>query len=153
MADLAEKQLAPSLYESDYHAWLEAQAKALRTRDVASIDFDNLTDEVEDLGKSEKRQILSRQEVLYMHLLKWLYQPDRRSRSWRATIREQRLRLQSLIEENPSLANLPVEQHDRVYRFAVLAAVRETGRDEGDFPLIAPFSALEALDERFWPDA
>ena len=84
-------------YQADFYRWTQEQAKLLRNRQIEGIDWDNLAEEVEDMGRSEKRQLESRLEVLIMHLLKWQFQPGFRSRSWQLTVKEQRLRLDRLI--------------------------------------------------------
>src|SRR6516225_1072235 len=83
-----------ALYERDYFTWTDVQAQALREHKVPWIDWDNLAEEVEDLGKAERHRLESHLESLLLHLLKWAYQPQRRSRSWSNSIREQRYRVQ-----------------------------------------------------------
>ncbi|MEL6968216.1 MAG: DUF29 domain-containing protein [Pseudomonadota bacterium] len=141
------------LYDRDYYAWIKSQVRALRERRIADIDFENLMDEVEDLGKSEKRALLSRFEVLQAHLLKWRYQSHRRSKSWEGTIREQRLRIADLLTENPSLKTLPFEQKGRIYELASVLFLKETGLDLETLPDASPFTIEETLDPNFWPSA
>jgi hypothetical protein len=81
-----------ALYKRDYYTWTGAQAEALRERKVSGLDLDNLADEVDDLGKAERHRLESYLESLLMHLLKWAYQPQRRSRSWANSIEEHRFR-------------------------------------------------------------
>ena len=81
------KDRANSLYESDFYGWTELQAKALANRQVEALDWQNLREEIISLGKQEYRELVSRLTVLVGHLLKWEYQPDKRSRSWFLTIR------------------------------------------------------------------
>ncbi len=140
------------LYETDYYAWIQQQADALRDGRLNDLDVVNLLDEVEDLGKSERRSVESRQEVLHMHLLKWLIQPERRGASWEATIREQRRKLTGLLRENPSLKSMPSENLDEVHEIAVLKAVQETGMAPEAFPATSPFTVEQTLDPDFWPD-
>jgi Domain of unknown function DUF29 len=97
-----QKNLA-DLYEHDYYTWTSAQAQALRERKVSGLDWDNLAEEVEDLGKAERHRLESHLESLLMHLLKWAYQPQRRSRSWSNSIREDRFRIQRVLRDNPGL--------------------------------------------------
>jgi hypothetical protein len=73
---------ANALYESDFYGWTELQAKALATRQVEALDWQNLREEIISLGKQEYRELVIRLTVLVGHLLKWEYQPDKRSRSW-----------------------------------------------------------------------
>jgi len=91
------------LYDTDFYGWTQQQADALRTGNLAGVDLDNLIEEIESMGRSEKRELESRIEVLLMHLLKWRYQWGLRSRSWQLTIEDQRDRIAKHLRENPSL--------------------------------------------------
>jgi hypothetical protein len=91
------------LYERDYYTWALKQARALRARSTEALDWENLAEEVEGLARTEARELKNRLEVLLVHLVKWRYQPAKRSKSWRLTIREQRQRLAQLLDENPGL--------------------------------------------------
>src|SRR5438067_12834945 len=91
------------LYDHDYYSWTAAQAQALRERRTSALDWGNLAEEVEDLGKAERHRLESHLEGLLMHLLKWGYQPQRRSPSWRNSIEEHRFRVQQVLRGNPSL--------------------------------------------------
>ena len=97
------KDQANSLYESDFYGWTELQAKALANRQVEALDWQNLREEIISLGKQEYRELVSRLTVLVGHLLKWEYQPDKRSRSWFLTIREQRRGIRRHLQGNSSL--------------------------------------------------
>ena len=92
-----------NLYETDFYAWTVEQSKLLQVGDFKHLDITNLVEEIESLGKQERRELESRLGVLIGHLLKWDYQPERRSKSWRSTIREQRRAALKLISQNPSL--------------------------------------------------
>ena len=92
-----------NLYETDFYAWTVEQSKLLKEGDFKHLDIPNLVEEIESLGKQERRELESRLGILMGHLLKWDYQPDKRGKSWRATIREQRRAAQKLIAQNPSL--------------------------------------------------
>ncbi|MEL6948475.1 MAG: DUF29 domain-containing protein, partial [Pseudomonadota bacterium] len=118
----------------------------------ADIDFENLMDEVEDLGKSEKRALLSRLSVLQAHLLKWKFQPERRGSSWEATIKVQRLDLSDLLADNPSLTPFLREEFGHAYQRALALAEGETGLKD-KFPTTSPFTIEETLDPNFWPSA
>src|SRR5712691_471210 len=93
------------LYEQDFYAWTQHQAAVLRAQKWHDLDYDNLAEEVESLGKSQQNALESRLEKLMLHLLKWRYQPDKRVRghSWQSTILAQRRRLWRLLRQNPSL--------------------------------------------------
>src|SRR3981081_3195920 len=103
MSDTKTEARPHELYESDFYAWTPEQARLLRERRFDDLDLDNLVDEVESVGRSDKRQIESRLEVLIAHLLKWKLQPVVRGNGWMSTIFEQRRRLIRLVEDSPSL--------------------------------------------------
>ena len=90
-------------YEEDFYAWTVEQARLLRSGELTSIDVANIAEEIESLGRSDKRAIESRLTVLLMHLLKWQIQSKMRSQSWSGTILEQRRRIEKLLRESPSL--------------------------------------------------
>lgn len=142
--------MATNLYESDFYAWTQRQSALLRTGQLADIDLEHLAEEIEDMGKSEKRTLESRLEILLMHLLKWQFQPAYRGKSWRLTIKEQRIRLHEHLAENPSLKSHLAAGIDKAYRLAVLGAEKETGRE--DFPAVCPYGVEQILDEEFFPD-
>lgn len=127
------------LYERDFHAWTQQQAALLRAGKLDEADIIHLAEEVESMGRCEKRELISRLSILLMHLLKWEYQPERRGTSWEATIAVQRDDLADLLADNPSLrAGLEVALED-AYRKAVLLAVAETGLPKGRFPEVCPW--------------
>lgn len=127
------------LYETDFYAWTQQQAALLRAGKLDEADIIHLAEEVESMGRSEKRELISRLSILLMHLLKWEYQPERRGASWEATIAVQRDDLADLLADNPSLrAGLEVALRD-AYRKAVLLAVAETGLPKGRFPEVCPW--------------
>jgi len=141
-----------TLYETDFYGWIQAQADRLRTGDFAGLDVDNLIEEVESMGKSEKRELESRLEVLLMHLLKWQYQPALKGSSWLLTIDEQRERIVKHLRENPSLKNRIDDVLEEAYGFAVRLAVKETGLNKATFPARCPWTFEQAMDENFWPE-
>lgn len=145
--------MTTTLYETDFYAWTQRQADLLRGEEFEQVDWDNLIEEIESLGRSDKREVESRLEVLIMHLLKLTYQrrASRNTRSWRNTIAEQRQRLHRLLRESPSLrAQLPEIIND-VYVDAIKSAVRETSLDKRIFPTECPWTATQLMDEEFWP--
>ena len=137
-------------YETDFYGWTQQQAKFLRTKQIKQIDWNNLAEELEDMGRSEKRQLESRLEVLIMHLLKWQFQPNLRSRSWQLTIKEQRLRLEKLLKENPSLKSNLKEIKDKIYPLAIISAEKETGLST--FPEICPYDLNQIFSSEFFPE-
>ncbi len=114
-------------YNQDFRAWLLHNAALLRERNFTAIDADNIAEELETMGRSEKRELVSRLSVLIAHLLKWRSQAVRRSRSWRNTIATQRLDIEELLEDSPSLSHDLEEQLTRAYSKAMLLAEQETG--------------------------
>jgi len=140
------------LYDTDFYGWIQNQAAMLRGRDFAAIDLDNLIEEVESMGRSEKRELENRVELLLMHLLKWAYQPNFRSRSWQLTIKEQRRQVARHLRDNPSLKSLMPEIHEEAYQGAIFSAAKETGMDEAMFPAQCPWTFEQAMDAGFWPE-
>ena len=103
-----------------------AQGRALREGRLADLDLPRLAEEIEDMGRSEKRELTNRLAVMLAHLLKWAAQPGRRGRSWVATIEEQRDQAALLLRDNPSLGSVLPEVLADAYRLGMRAAVRET---------------------------
>jgi hypothetical protein len=135
------------LYEHDFYAWARRNATLLRAGQLAEIDRLNIAEELESMGRSERRALGSRLAVLLMHLLKWRYQPGRRGRSGRATIREQQRQVARLLADNPSLRpELPTLMAD-AYIDAVLMAIAETGLEETLFPEACPFELEQIMSE------
>lgn len=139
-------------YKTDFFAWTQEQSDLIRARRWSEIDVEHLAEEVEDMGKSEKRALESRLEILLMHLLKWQVQKDRRSNSWRRTIKDQRRRLDKHLSENPSLKAELFEFVEGVYPSAIVAAANETGLDDEKFPANCPYSIGQILDADYLPD-
>ena len=94
------------LYEEDFFAWTIEQARLLRAGELSAVDTANIAEEIESMGRSDRRELQSRLVVLIMHLLNWRFQPSARSRSWSATIEEQRLQIENILSESPSLQPL-----------------------------------------------
>lgn len=123
-------------YEEDFAGWTEDTARAISEGRWQDIDCAALIDEVESLGKRDRREVASRLEILLLHLLKNEYQPERRSRSWQSSTLTQRAKLQTLLGESPSLAT-PAEMEEAIrkaYAFARRKAAAETGIELGTFP-------------------
>lgn len=139
------------LYDEDFYAWSRQQAEFLRAGKLAQADIEHIAEEIESMGRTEKRELVSRLTVLLLHLLKWAYQPEKRGPSWEASIRVQRNRLIDHLDDNPSLKPLLPQAMAAAYRDARLEAVAETGLTAATFPEGSPWSAGEALDAGFWP--
>lgn len=144
--------MSNSLYAADFHAWLGEQARALRARDIAHLDLENLAEEIESLGGSQRRELSSRLRVLLMHLLKWQVQDEHRSRSWRSTIWTQRVEIASLLEQSPSLRPTVADVIQKVYPMAKDKAIDEMGLLSAPFPVTCPYVAEDVLDCSFLPD-
>ncbi len=139
-------------YEADYARWCAEQGALLRSGQLDKLDRDNLAEEIESLGRSEKREIESRLTVLVMHLLKWLVQPEKRRKGWAASIAEQRRRLRKTLADNPSLATYPAEELPGCYVDARFETAKETGMDVDSLPDTCPFTIEQVLDPAFSPD-
>jgi uncharacterized protein DUF29 len=142
------------LYDQDFYAWTQQQAVFLRARKWCGVDYDNLAEELEALGKRDRRELERHLEVLVMHLLKWCYQPERRTRSrnWRSTIREQRRRLARLLQDSPSLRSEMPTFLDDGYPHARGKALDETALPPETLPPTCPWTAAQVLDDAFWPE-
>lgn len=144
--------MSANLHDEDFYGWTEQQAGLIRQGRAADLDLEHLLEEIESMGASERNQLQSRLKVLLCHLLKWQYQPAYRSRSWNATIEEQRLSLLGLIEDNPSLKPILPERLLKAYPQGVLLAVKETNLDRRTFPADCPYSLAQLFDMAFYPD-
>lgn len=132
------------LYDHDFFAWTQDQADALKRRSANELDWENLLEEVEDLGRSERRELRSRLIVLLTHILKWELQPEMRSRSWMATIRIQQRELQDLLGESPSLKTALDRVWSKAYEDAEEVAAIETAMPIDDVRK-APRLTFEAV--------
>ena len=142
-------------YDEDFYAWTQHQAALLREEKWQDLDYPNLAEELESLGKRDRRELSSRLQVLVMHLLKWSYQPEghQHSQSWRRTIRTQRTELHVLLADSPSLRRTVPQVLGERYPDAREDAGDETGLPLATFPDTCPWTADQILDESFWPDA
>jgi hypothetical protein len=137
--------------DSDYALWCAEQSARLRGGDLAGLDIVNIAEEIESLGRSDRREIESRLQVLLVHLLKWIYQAEKRSGIWKGSIAESRRNIERLIVESPSLKAYPAAILKEEYAFARFKAAEETGMDENLFPAECPFPIEQVLDIRFLP--
>ena len=139
-------------YETDFYAWAQAQAEALRAKAWDQLDIEHLAEEVEDLRKTERRGVRSQLRLILSHLLKWAFQPQRRPDSWRATVANGRVLVQEDLEDIPSLARELPELFAWAYPRARRDAARDTGLVLATFPEICPWTLAQCLDENFWPE-
>ena len=141
-------------YEQDVVAWANEQAELLRAGKLTSIDVEHIAEEIEDVGKSEQRELASRMSVLLAHLLKWQYQPGRRSKSWQFTIRTQRKEVAYVLGEAPSLRGKFSDEAwlDIVWSKARSIANNETGLDLDAFPEVLPWQVDDILLSEFYAE-
>ena len=139
-------------YEKDVLAWAIEQAALLRAGKFSALDIEHIAEEIEDVGKSEQRELANRMAVLLAHLLKWQYQPERRGASWQRTIREQRRAIAEHLEETPSLKRSLLDEHwlRKTWADAVARAVGETDLDV--FPDACPWTMVQAMNLEFLPE-
>jgi hypothetical protein len=139
-------------YDKDFYGWAIEQAALLREGRLGEIDVAHVAEEIEDLGRGEKRELTSRLTVLLSHLLKWQLQPDRRGRSWRLTIAEQRDSVLDHLDDNPSLRGQLPEILARAWRAGLRGVQSETDLDLDAFPRANPWTIEQILDEEFFPE-
>ncbi len=139
-------------YDADFHAWANEQATLLRAGRLSEIDVEHIAEEIETLGRGEKRELVSRLSVLLLHLLKWAHQPERRGKSWELTIKEQRRQLARHLRDNPSLGAWTNQAMADAYGDAVLRAELEMNFARDMLPWACPYHFKQTMDEAFWPD-
>ena len=137
------------LYAQDFYRWLLRNADLIRQGNFTEVDRENVAEELEAMGKREQRELINRFAVLLAYLLKWQYQKERCSASWSDTIIEQRLQIQQLLEDSPSLTHELQAKIERAYQLARSIAAKETRVDSGIFPTQCPFAEQDMLDENF----
>ena len=138
------------LYDTDLVRWAETQAAMLRSRSANALDWDNLAEEIESVVASEKREVRSRLALIMQHLLKWQYQPDLRSRSWRNTLHVQRRDLIAVLADSPSLRPFAASVLPTAFAHGRHDAEQETGLLH--LPPDCPWTLDQVLDHDFWPD-
>lgn len=141
------------LYDRDFYAWTQQQVSLLQSRQWDQLDAVNLIEEIETLGRKERQEIRNRLGVLIGHLLKWQFQPEQRTGSWLGTIREQRIQIKLLLEDNPSLKPYLSQVFAPAYELGLALAIRETRLGEAVFPEVSPFTFEQVLDADFFPDS
>jgi hypothetical protein len=140
-------------YETDIIAWANEQAYLLRSGLLSAIDIEHIAEEIEDVGKSEQRELASRMVVLLVHLLKWHYQPERQGSSWSLTIKEQRKAILRRLKKTPSL-NATLEDREwweDVWLDAKTATEKEAGIAFDQLPETCPWSIENILAENWLP--
>jgi Domain of unknown function DUF29 len=137
------------LYERDFFLWIEEQARLLKEGRFDRLDLVNLIDEIEGLGRHEKRAVRGNLVVIFKNLLKHQFHPGRRSRSWLSSIVEHRRQLRDDLETSPSLRPYAGERFEQCYRDGRQLALIETGREPDAIPVAAPWSLEQILDAEF----
>ena len=142
--------MSNALYDRDFYEWTAEQARLLRSGRLSEADIENLAEEIESIGSSQKSEMRSRLGRILQHLLKCRYQPDLRSRSWTTTITVQRSELEALLETSPSLRRFLPEMLPRAYKLARLWALEETGLLK--LPSECEWTLEQVVDGGFFPD-
>ena len=140
-----------SLYDRDFAAWLAATVEQLRAQDYSNVDWVNLIEEIEDMSKRERKALKSNLVVILLHLLKWQYQPEARSGSWKASIREHRRRIADDLQDSPSLKPFLETVFADCYVAALAQASDETGLLQSQLPPHCPYSISQTLSSEFLP--
>jgi hypothetical protein len=148
----ASRRAPSELYGDDLYTWAIEQAAALRAGDLESLDLANLAEEIEDLGSEQLHKLTSAYRIILAHMLKWDYQPERRSRSWATSINSQRVAASDVLEDSPGLETRRNIALARAYRRARIEAGGQTGLGEAAFPAECPYSLDEVMTREFpWP--
>lgn len=142
----------PADYDQDFYAWTEDQAARLRASRPRDVDWESLAEEIESLGRSDRRKIASNLAAVLEHLIKWKYQPEKRKSGWRSSIREHRDRIERILADSPSLARLPGEVLAAEYDRARRAALEDMGLAPSRVPATCPFALKQVLDPGYLPD-
>jgi hypothetical protein len=141
-------------YEKDIVAWANEQANFIRSGRFDLLDLEHIAEEIEDVGKSEQRELENRMAILLAHLLKWQYQPARRGASWQKTIKVQRTQVNRRIQKTPSFKHTlqDTEWWEDTWGDAITQASKETGIELTVFPEICPWTPEQILDLEFFPN-
>ena len=139
-------------YDYDFYAWSIQNARLMRQGKLSEIDVENIAEELESMAKRDRRELISRLTVLLMHLLKWQFQPDKRSRSWELTIDEQRDQITLLLTDSPSLKHQLEERIANSYRLALKKAMKETCLPKNSFPTDCPYTLEQIIADDFYPE-
>lgn len=138
-------------YNRDFYAWAVHNAELIRQGKLSEIDVENVAEELESMGNNNKRELVNRLAVLIAHLLKWKFQPMRRSKSWTLTIKNQRFEILDLLEESPSLKHQIELKFNHAYEKAKIIFSEQSGIDENELQQNCPFALDECLDFDFLP--
>lgn len=148
---------APPPRDRDFYSWATETAQAIRERSFTAVDWESVAEELDDMGRSEQRELESRLCVLLAHLLKWQHRPDPipetswPKKSWALTIKEQRRRTRRVLKQSPGLKRCLEGTFADAYGDARLQAAGDCGSDENAFPETCPWTFDQILDDRYWP--
>ncbi|NJL40994.1 MAG: DUF29 domain-containing protein [Leptolyngbyaceae cyanobacterium RM2_2_4] len=148
---VAPQTNSKSLYQTDFVRWVETTVEQLRSQNYAAVDWENLIEEIEDMSRRERKSLKSNLIVILLHLLKWQYQPEAQSGSWRGSIREHRRRVNDDLKDSPSLIPYLQEVFAECYAYAREQAADEIGLPLETFPVECPYPAEQALNSEFLP--
>jgi Domain of unknown function DUF29 len=146
------KMSQTALYETDFVCWSETTAQYLRDKNYNQVDWENLIEEVEDMSRRARKALKSNLIVVLLHLLKWQYQSEMQSGSWRGSIREHRRRVNDDLQDSPSLVSYLQEVLTICYGNAREQAADETGLAIDGFPIDCPYTIAQILNPGFLPD-
>ncbi|MBD2492977.1 DUF29 domain-containing protein [Nostoc sp. FACHB-280] len=146
------KPYSQTLYNTDYLQWIETTVEKLQNHDYANVDWENLIEEIADIGRSERRSLKSNLIVILVHLLKWQFQPKHKSGSWEASIIEHRRRINEALHESPSLNSYIDSIFAECYSQAIKQAKAETGLPIESFPSICPYKILDVINDEYLPE-
>jgi hypothetical protein len=144
--------MTKATYDTDFYAWTQSQAQALRAKDWPALDVDHLAEEIDSVGIADEHAIARHLQRLLRHLLKWRYQPTHHTPSWRRSIHQARDAIADRLERSPSLRSYPAQRLPLAYRRARRDAAEETGLPLATFPETCPWALDQVLDENFWPE-
>jgi hypothetical protein len=139
-------------YDHDNHQWTLHHIELLKQRKFSKMDVEHLIEELESMANRDRHELMSRFIILIAHLLKWQFQPAKRSSSWRGSIVEQRVQIAVQLEESPSLKHYLTTAIDKAYPHAIKIAVKETFLPKSTFPETCPYPVVQLLDDDFFPD-
>jgi hypothetical protein len=139
-------------HDEDVYGWAVHTAELLRNNKMDELDFGNIIEEMEALGRSEKHELINRFSLVMSHLLKWQYQPTMRGHSWVYSIKEQRKQSKIHLKDNPSLKNKLDEVLEDAYDLAISKAAKETTLDETAFPQECPYTFEQIMNDEFYPE-
>jgi hypothetical protein len=139
-------------HEKDVYGWAIHTAQLLRDKKMNEVDFDGIVEELEEMGISNKHALKNRLAQLIFHLLKWQFQPNLRCSSWEGSIEEQRIRLNDLLEDNPSLKPMFAECTKKAYRLSLSLVRKETPLNTKTLPAECPYTFEQIMNDEFYPE-